>query len=82
MLYNKSEYIYFNPFEGDFGDGERTLKVKVVKVRKPHLCSFDYKHTIPVGSFARYEVCVESGGIACYYHCTECIDKFLAERGE
>ena len=31
--------LFFNPFEGDFGScGDGTLKDKIVKFRKPHLC--------------------------------------------
>ncbi|HDX8614950.1 TPA: hypothetical protein RQN55_001090 [Aeromonas dhakensis] len=64
--------LCFNPFEGDFGScGDRTLKDKIVKFRKPHLCHICDGH-IKAGEFGRNLVEVFEGDIGSFYFCHEC----------
>ncbi|MFM5440156.1 hypothetical protein ACET9K_11945 [Aeromonas enteropelogenes] len=64
--------LCFNPFEGDFGScGDRTLKDKIVKFRKPHLCHICDGH-IKAGELGRNLVEVFEGDIGSFYFCHEC----------
>ncbi|MGU5684452.1 hypothetical protein ACV1DN_09595 [Aeromonas allosaccharophila] len=64
--------LCFNPFEGDFGScGDRTLKDKIVKFRKPHLCHI-CDGDIKVGELGRNLVEVFDGDIGSFYFCQEC----------
>lgn len=67
-----SEAIGFDPFEGDFGSpGDRTLKDKIVKFRKPHLCHI-CNGTTAVGEVGRNRVDVFEGELYSFYFCHEC----------
>lgn len=72
---NKDELesaLYFNPFEGDFGScGDRTLKDKIVKFRKPHACHICDAETT-VGETGRNLVEIFDGEIWSFYFCHEC----------
>ncbi|MEW7867500.1 hypothetical protein [Aeromonas diversa] len=64
--------LSFNPFEGDFGEpGDRTLKDKIVKFRKPHVCHI-CDGDIQVGEIGRNLVEVFSGDIGSFYFCQVC----------
>lgn len=64
--------LYFNPFEGDFGEpGDRTLKDKIVKFRKPHVCHI-CDGDIKVGELGRNLVEVFDGDIGSFYFCHDC----------
>lgn len=62
----------FDPFEGDFGESsDRTLKDKIIKVRKPHTCHI-CDGSISAGEPARNIVQVFEGQIGSWYFCHEC----------
>lgn len=64
--------LYFNPFEGDFGScSDRTLKNKIVKFRKPHVCHICDAET-KVGETGRNLVEIFEGEIGSFYFCQEC----------
>jgi hypothetical protein len=64
--------INFDPFEGDFGDGnDCTLKDKIVTARKEHTC-YICNGTVKVGELARNMVQVFEGQIGSWYFCQEC----------
>ena len=64
--------LHFNPFEGDFGScGDRTLKNKIVKFRKPHVCHICDAET-KVGETGRNLVEIFEGEIGSFYFCQEC----------
>lgn len=64
--------LYFNPFDGDFGvPGDRTLKDKIVKFRKPHVCHI-CDADIKAGELGRNLVEVFYGDIGSFYFCPEC----------
>ncbi|MFQ2273950.1 hypothetical protein [Aeromonas hydrophila] len=64
--------LHFNPFEGDFGScGDRTLKNKIVKFRKPHICHICDAET-KVGETGRNLVEIFEGEIGSFYFCQEC----------
>ncbi|MGL4885373.1 MAG: hypothetical protein ACRC4V_03330 [Aeromonas veronii] len=67
-----SEAICFDPFEDDFGEpGDRTLKDKIVKFRKPHRCHI-CGTTTTVGEVGRSRVDVFEGKLYSFYFCHEC----------
>lgn len=62
----------FNPFEGDFGScGDRTLKNKIVKFRKSHICHICDGET-KSGEIGRSLVEVFEGEIGSFYFCHDC----------
>ncbi|MCR3957543.1 hypothetical protein NUK42_02105 [Aeromonas veronii] len=64
--------LHFNPFEGDFGScGDRTLKNKIVKFRKPHVCHICDAET-NVGETGRNLVEIFEGEIGSFCFCQEC----------
>ena len=73
---DKRDYTEWDPYEN-----RDTLiemrKIKVVKTRTPHECSLG-KHTIPIGSMARYESAMYDWEWGSFYVCCACIDKKTA----
>lgn len=62
----------FDPFEGDFGESsDCTLKDKIVKVRKPHICHI-CDGAINAEELARNITQVFEGQIGTWYFCHEC----------
>ena len=73
-----SEALYFDPFEGDFGEpGDRTIKDKIVKFRKPHRCHI-CDVTTQVGEVGRNRVDVFAGALYSVYFCHECCVAMVA----
>lgn len=77
-----SEYIRFDPFEGDRDIRIECRTVKIVTTRKEHRChslSLDGMHDMPPGTRARYEHALVEGAWGSYYTCIECMDKWLID---
>jgi len=73
------EYINFDPFDGDKESGKIECKrVKVVKILKEQWCC-ESDHNIPKGSWSRFESAKYDGEWSKWYHCCDCIDKYLDE---
>lgn len=73
-----SEALYFDPFEGDFGNsGDRTIKDKITKFRKPHRCHICDVIT-NVGEVGRNRVDVIDGDLHSFYFCHECCMSMVA----
>lgn len=80
MKYSPETYINFDFFTGE--EAELTLRtVKLVKVRKEHLCFLsalygEKDHKINKGEIARYEkALVDSDYFGSYYMCLNCCDE-------
>lgn len=76
-MFSESECLAYNPFEGDFGDGEVILSDKIVTARKGgvcHLCGQQIKAGTRVRS--RKEAC--DGRIDHFRWCTECCASMAA----
>jgi hypothetical protein len=66
--------LKYDPFAGDFGDGERTLSDKIVKGRKEHTCDMCFG-IIVVGEIHRARVEVEyDTEINTYRYCNACCE--------
>jgi hypothetical protein len=67
-----SEALCFDPFEGDFGgSGDRPLRDKIVKFRKPHTCHICATET-KVGEIGRNKVDVIDGELLSFFFCYSC----------
>lgn len=80
-----SQYIRFDPFEGDRDVDVKERTVKVVMTRSEHPCSgnrADELHILPVGTRARYEHALVDGQWESYWYCTDFIDRWFKEIGE
>ncbi|MBB5547506.1 hypothetical protein [Paraburkholderia fungorum] len=82
MKYAESEYVAYDPYEGDEAD-IKLRTVKLVKVRKEHQCFMGAaplgdKHTIACGDIARFEKALVDGDFwGKSYVCVPCMDKWL-----
>ncbi len=85
MKYAESDYLDYDPFEGD--EAEIVCRtVKLVKVRKPHACFIGANpiggdnHVIQIGTVARVEsALVDRSFWGRSYVCIPCMDKWLDE---
>lgn len=80
--YPDTDYLTFDPFFGD--EAEISCRtVKLVKVRKPHVCFFGLNgdgHQIASGDHARHEKALVEGSYwGNYYMCIPCLDREIAE---
>lgn len=68
-----SRALDYNPFDGDFGEpGDRELKDKIVKFRKPRLCHC-CAHEVEPGTLGRSLTMLwVSDGPMSYAYCTDC----------
>lgn len=71
MLFNESDCLTFDPFEGDFGDGETQLENKIVTAKKPRACSMCGEQ-IEKGTRIRVMAEVYDGKIHRYSWCNKC----------
>ncbi|ACC71076.1 hypothetical protein PPMP20_04365 [Paraburkholderia phymatum] len=85
MKHQESDYIHFDPWEGDESD-IRCRTVKLVKVRKQHACfmgahpNHGDQHIIERGAVARVETALIDGDFwGRSYVCIPCMDKWLDE---
>lgn len=60
-----------DPFQGDYGDGERVLKDVVGRVRKPFVCHLCAEETA-AGTWARIRTEANYDGIVTYRWCVLC----------
>jgi len=77
----KQDLLYYDVFEGDFGDpGDRCLENKVVIARKEHEC-FGCGNTIEIGSYnlIRKMVWADDKSFVSYRWCQNCCEKMLNE---
>jgi len=84
MKYSEEQYIETDPFEDDRDTNIRHQKIKIVKVRKEHLCAMGTidQHEIRVGEMARREVAIiDDDGWGTCYCCIPCMDKWMSELG-
>ena len=78
MKYDESEYILYDPFEGDKDQNIRLRQVRMVTTRKEHQCvGNDNKHTIPTGTKVRFEKALVDGEWWSWRMCIHCIDAWL-----
>lgn len=64
--------LRFDPFQGEFGDqGDRTLRDRIVKTRKPSECS-QCGEAIPVGQTVRSRTDIVDGGMMAWKWCNTC----------
>jgi len=80
MKFSENTYLEFDPFGGYPGAYIKNLEIKVIKTRKPCKCAMG-GHGIKVGSKARYESVMISGGWCRSYACIPCMDKWFKEIG-
>jgi hypothetical protein len=84
VKYAESDYIAYDPFEGDEAD-IRCRTVKLVKVRKEQQCFIGAaplgdNHVISRGDVARFEKALVDGDFwGKSYVCIPCMDKWLDE---
>jgi hypothetical protein len=81
--YADSDFITFNPFEGERDVRIRARTVKIVTTRKPQKC---YRpegtlHDIPAGTRARHERAIVDGEWGSYYTCCDCMTRWMRECG-
>lgn len=62
-----------NPFDGDFGDGEQTLKNDLVSARKEHSCFWCHSKIIK-GERHRVQVDKDHGEIVTFRWCSKCCE--------
>lgn len=67
--------LSFDPFAGDFGDGEVRLSNKIVVGRKEHTCHICYE-TIKVGEKQRVMTEKDHDEIVTFRWCRACCDAF------
>lgn len=74
MEFNQEDCLACDPFEGDFGEpGDRTLKDKIIKVRKPgpcHLCDQEIKKK----ELARSRTDIFDGELMSFRWCSLCCE--------
>jgi len=83
---NDPTYLWHDPFNYPWGDGEtdiRLRKVRIVKTRKPATCVpppilNGHPHEIPAGTEARYESALVEGIWSKCYTCLDCMDIWLS----
>lgn len=62
------------------GEGESNHSIRVVKVRKEHVCACNPNHSIKSGEKALYEKCIlEDEGWVGSYTCLPCLDEWIEE---
>jgi len=66
--------LTYNPFEGDFGEGEIALKDKIVVTRKPHDDCHNCAGQIAAGEVSRVKTEITYDGISTYRWCFLCCD--------
>lgn len=87
LAFEESDYLAFDPFEGDRDVDVRCRRVKVVKARKEQPCflgtgSLGGAHTIKAGELCRRESAIIDRSYWGTYHvCVPCMDKWLSEIG-
>ena len=82
MKYSESDYVNYDPFDGDRDVDIRCQTVKLVKARVDHICVFSNPpHTIFKGDMARYESALVDGRWGSYYMCIPCLDSWFDEIG-
>lgn len=79
--YADTEYIRYDPFDGDRDVDVRARTVAIVTTRKPHKCMSPGGaiHDIPSGTRARYETAIVEGHWGRYYTCVACMDGWLRD---
>lgn len=79
-----SDYLLYDPFDGDRDVDVRAKSVTMVTTRTEHQCvgtDCTY-HPIPPGTRARRESALVDGEWGTYYICVACMDKWLDEIGK
>ncbi|PKM30202.1 MAG: hypothetical protein CVV07_07220 [Gammaproteobacteria bacterium HGW-Gammaproteobacteria-11] len=85
MKYQPDMYLTWDPFEGDMDVDIRCRKVKLVRVRKAHVCHLSMggpepEHEIQPGEMARHESAfVDGSHWGSYYACIPCMDAWFDE---
>jgi hypothetical protein len=83
VIFSEKAYIQCDPFDGERDVNIRAKTVKVVKVRKEHLCVAGLHgrkgHIIKKGESARLEKAIVDGVWGSFYCCIPCMDKLIAE---
>lgn len=81
--YSDNDYVSYDPFDGDRDVDVRCRSVKIVAVRKEHVCHsslIDKKpHNVKIGERARVEKALVEGEWGSYYVCIPCMDRWLDE---
>ncbi len=75
MRHTEADWMRFNPFEGDFGDGEKVLADKIVTAAKTHAgaCLTCGGH-VAVGERHRARTEAYNGRVMTFRFCGECCD--------
>lgn len=88
LKFPDTDYLRFNPCEGDMDVDIRCRKVKLVKARREHACfmgsdpRYGDQHTIKPGDTYRDESALVDGDYwGRYKVCVPCMDKWLTEIG-
>lgn len=88
LSFPESDYLSFDPFDGDRDVDVKCRTVKLVRARTEHPCfggaepNFGDKHTIKPGEVYRYERALVDGDYWGQYRmCVACMDKWLTEIG-
>jgi hypothetical protein len=84
MTFSDTDFLRFDPFEGDRDTDVKMRRVSIVKARRPHVCWLSLGpnaplHHITPGSRARVESALVDGEWARYYVCLPCIEAWLVE---
>lgn len=85
MKYQPDMYLTWDPFEGDMDVDIRCRTVKLVRVRKEHVCHMSQggpepMHNIQPGEMARHESAfVDGSHWGSYYCCIPCMDAWFDE---
>jgi len=76
-----TEYLMYDPFDGDRDVDIRCHSVSMVTTRTEHVCvSYGSSpHPIPPGTRARYESALVEGKWRSCYMCVGCLDAWLDE---
>lgn len=82
LKHRPEDYIRYDPFEGDMDVDIQVQKIKLVKVRKPHVCYMSMgpgqtKHEIQPGEIARYEKALADGTWGESWVCIPCMDAWF-----
>lgn len=82
MKYKPENYLDSGLYGGDFGDEVEHHKEKIVKCRKPHMCTGGCEKEISAGEYALRETgFMDRQPVSCYT-CLPCIEAWLEESGQ
>ena len=81
--FSDSQYLRYDPFDGDRDVDIRCRTAKIVTVRKEQKChgldAATHGHPIKVGERAKYETALADGEWGRFYVCIGCMDKWFIE---